>query len=148
MGVRLLPHQNSGMNFLAIDWGKSKIGLATGSDETHLASPFKTIRYKNREDLFAELKELIASEMIDAIVLGIPVSLEGARQMKSVFHSFEQELSRLALPVIIEDERLSTQQAKNLMREGLSHIEDDQIAAMVILQTYLDRLKRENESNV
>ncbi|HUT22360.1 MAG TPA: Holliday junction resolvase RuvX [Candidatus Bipolaricaulota bacterium] len=131
------------MQFLGIDYGKSKVGLALGDDITKLAFGFKTIKNKGFDELLNELKTIIKQEEIESAVLGKPVNLKGEDETPG-------ELARLfdALAEVIEvkwqDERFSTKQAESLAKEipekrDKVKLVDDKLAAMIILQAYLDK---------
>ena len=129
------------MNILALDWGKNKIGLALGDDVIKIASPIGVWRVdKGVDDFFVKLKSLINEEQIKKIIIGNPVSLSGLTEMKLELKSFGEAVSNLGVEVIFEDERMSTGQAIKQMRENGRHGDDDDLAAMAILQVYFDRL--------
>ena len=127
------------MNILGIDWGKSKIGLAIGSTEVRVASPFKVLKITDFENL---IKQIIDKENVELIVLGKPVSLSGETNLSQEFNKFVLELEKLNLKIILEDERLSTRSAQTLSRDfkKTKRANDDDIAASVILQSYLDKI--------
>jgi len=130
------------MNLLGIDWGKSKVGIALGSDETRIASPIEILTFKNVGDLKEQLGELINSENIDQLVLGKPISLSGESGVSEAYKKFVTLLEGFELPINFEDERLSTKYAASLKKEfnNKKKVGDDDVAAAAILQTYLDRL--------
>jgi putative Holliday junction resolvase len=127
------------MQYLGIDWGKSKIGLATGSDETRIASPFKLVKYQDIEELLTDLKEIIKTEQIDTLIIGKPVQITGKKKLTKDFLQFVEILKQLKVPIELEDERLSTKAAQQLMKGRKTKLSDDVVAAMLILQAYLDR---------
>ena len=127
--------------YLGVDWGAKKIGLAVGDDHTNVAVPWIIVK-----DL-AEVLQLIKKEAIDVIVVGEPKHLSGASDSKG-FEEFLTELKKKTkLPVELIDERLSTRMANSLgynkkmtvgqnkkVKQG-----DDAVAAMLILQSFLDK---------
>lgn len=124
--------------FLAIDYGEKKIGLATGDTDTKIASPFKIL--ENTAALFNDLKLICQSEKITKIVLGVPVGLKGVKsgQYKQVI-SFGDKLSKtLGFEVLQQDENLSSSYAQKLLLGTKSKGKDDAVAAMIVLQSYLD----------
>ncbi len=128
------------MNYLAIDWGKSKIGLATGNEEMKMASPFLIL--KNDKNLFIELEKIITDQDIEAVVIGRPISLAGGKIMSEEFNFFIEKFKDLKVEIILEDERLSTKMAQSMMHDfkKSDKANDDAVAACVILQNYLSRL--------
>lgn len=128
------------MKYLGIDHGDKRIGLATGDDDIFIASPFEIVEVSGDE--VAEICLLIREEGIEQIILGLPVSLHGgenaqARKVRKFGSALEKESG---LKVIYEDERMTSKQADALLREALPE-RRDAVAAMVILQSYLDRNK-------
>ncbi|MBI5076913.1 Holliday junction resolvase RuvX [Candidatus Falkowbacteria bacterium] len=130
------------MNYLGIDWGQKKIGLAIASGEMKIASPILTLSFHSFSEVVSKLKEIIEKEKIDVIVIGEPVSLSGGKKLAESYKSFVAELEGLGVKIEFEDERLSTRLAERLKREfrGAKKVSDDEIAAAAILQSYLDRL--------
>src|SRR3989339_1360203 len=118
------------MNYLGIDYGQSKIGLAKASSELPIATPLGVI--KNKSAIFEDLEIIIAEEGITQIVVGYPLSLSGkiGSQAKEV-DAFIKKLRPLSIPVAKQDERFSS---KSAVASG----DDDASAAALILQTYLD----------
>ncbi len=127
--------------YLGLDWGKKKIGLATGSDETKMASPFLILENK-RNTIFEKLKEIIAEENIDSIVIGKAYTLSGQENDSEEYTKFVERLEKLNIPIETEDERMSTKLANVLERDfgKVKKDQDDDLAATAILQTYLDKL--------
>ena len=125
------------MKYLCIDYGESKVGLALGDDETHLALPYKIIKNAGWEKLFQELRDIIRAENIEQVIVGLPLNTRGesSEQTQNV-RKFAAELSNQIEPEItMADEMFSSQAAKKL---GAGKRDDD-IAAMVTLQTYFDK---------
>lgn len=124
------------MPILGIDYGLKKIGLAIADSHGQLAVPLKTLLVNSPEDALAQLKEIIDSEQIDYLVMGVPVGNHDQAQ-EQLTRSFIKTLEQaVRVPVMVEDERLSTKAAQEL--QGSSH-DDDAVAAMLILQTHLDK---------
>ena len=130
------------MKYLGIDWGIKKIGLATGSDETKLASPFGILKIDKYEESLKELKTVVDNEKVDVCVLGNPLDLRSNENQSDLYKKFVMDLKNLDLTVELEDERMTTKLANNLERDfgKTKRDQDDDLAATVILQTYLDKL--------
>ncbi|MBU1131669.1 Holliday junction resolvase RuvX [Patescibacteria group bacterium] len=131
------------MNYLGIDWGKSKVGIAFGSDEMKIATPALTLSYHGQNEIIKKLKELIAKDNIEKLVVGKPMSLKGAEDFMKEFIDFQKALESFeGIEVAYEDERLTTKYASVLQRDfrGNNKVSDDEIAAMAILQGYFDKL--------
>jgi len=119
------------MIVLGVDYGTSKVGLAIGHTETKVATPLGVVK---PADLVMKIERLIETEGINLVVFGLPLSLSGeetasAKAVREFVFKIEPEISA---PIVFEDERMTTAQAK---RDG----HDDAVAAMYLLQSYLDR---------
>lgn len=116
---------------LGIDYGSSKIGLALADTETKLAVPFKVIETDNLKAIIQELAQ--DTEDLEKIVVGLPLGLSGLEtaQTKEVKKFIEELKKSSGLAVEEIDERLTTVAAKKAGG-------DDAVAAMYILQSYLD----------
>ncbi len=131
---------------LAIDLGTKNIGLAVSDPLGLTAQPLPTLRRSNRRADLAHLGELVEALAVERVLVGHPLHLKGyagARaQQAERFADRLQE--KLEVPVELFDERLTTVEAQRLLREaGATRAERrraaDQIAAQLILQTYLDK---------
>ncbi len=134
------------MNYLGIDWGEKRIGLALADGETKIATPFKVAAN------VAEVLKAAAEEEIDVVVLGKPSSITNNQLQitNEKYNKFIDELmSKVKVPVELVDERLSSKAADALIgtkkiyppkpRRRRAKASRDEIAAMLILQSYLDR---------
>ena len=132
---------------LGLDYGSRRIGVALSDALGIVAQPVKTIVYNNSDDLWPKLDAVRNSYSISAIVLGMPLNMDGSKSatLKDV-ESFGRELKkRYSIPVEYWDERLSSQAAEKTIRtlgKKPSRIKEqiDKMAAVWILQGYLDRL--------
>lgn len=123
------------MNYLGIDWGEVRIGLALADSETKIATPFKVAGN------LVEVLKVISEEGIDVVVVGEPVGIRnqelGIRNEK--YNNFLNELkSKIKIPVELVDERLSSKAADALPGDRKTKSSRDEIAAMIILQSWLD----------
>lgn len=128
------------MNYLGIDWGEKRIGLSLADGETKIATPFKTVGN------IAEIEKIAKSEEIDLIVVGAPYSISnppagGQFPISKKFKKFISDLkSKTSAQVEFEDERLSSKAADALAGTKKTKAGRDEIAAMIILQSYLDKM--------
>lgn len=124
------------MKYLGIDYGTKRIGLAIGDSETKIAVVFGTVA-----DI-AGIVAVVKKEEIDAVVLGAPYSLVSDKH--ALPENFQKFLTALkaAVPgkkIILEDERLSSKYADSLAGSSKTKAGRDEIAAVSILQNYLDK---------
>lgn len=122
------------MRYLGIDYGLRFVGLALGEDETRIASPYTTID-QTTGDFFAILKRVVEKEDIDAIVVGMP-----EREQAACTQNFIDRLRNVVVPPVYSwTEYLTSQEARRHTKAG-STADEHSIAAMLILQSYLDDL--------
>lgn len=133
------------MRALGIDFGLKRVGLAVSDRTGTLVSPYRTIERTTRDRLFDELTEIIVEEAIEAIVVGLPLSLDGEDTMTTrQARNFAQSLGRRTdVPIHMMDERLTSAQAEeelnaaNLRGKKRKMALDSQ-AAVVILRSWLE----------
>ena len=130
---------------MGLDVGDRRIGVALSDETATLASALTTLsRVGGRKDA-AAVAELARTHEVVAVVVGLPLNMNGSRgpQVEKVLGFVEGLRARLPVPVVLRDERLTTVEADERLREaGLGWKERkrvvDQVAAVVILQEYLD----------
>lgn len=141
------------MRIMGLDYGSKTVGVAI-SDALLLTAQGIEIVRREREDkhrqTLARLETLIKEYDVEKIVLGYPINMddtEGVRCKKTLI--FKELLEkRTGLEVILWDERLTTVTADEWMNEvGIKKRDDrkkyvDMLAAVLILQEYLDAIKK------
>lgn len=132
------------MVLLGFDFGMKRIGVAVGQTVTATARPLETLSAKAGVPDWQKLEKLIKAWQPDALVVGIPLNMDGTPQpLTAAANQFAESLKeRFQLPVHGIDERLSTKDAKErLFNEGgykaLQNGQVDQVAAQLILQNWL-----------
>lgn len=122
--------------YLGIDYGARRIGLAVGNDEAKIAQPLKTL--VTDKGYWDDLVAVIGEQEISELVVGLPRNLNGddTAQTREV-RFFAAELASLKLPIHLQDEAGTTDAAKQL--DG-AKTDLDALAAMIILQDYLESL--------
>jgi len=129
------------MRILAIDPGDRRIGLAVSDELLITAQGLPTFDKKKRGDFFGYVAELIAEREIGEIVVGDPVHLSGrvgesAEKARRLAADLQQ---RFDVDVVLWDERLSSEEAKRVLRGARADKGTvDKLAAIIILQSYLD----------
>ena len=136
------------MRILGLDYGSKTVGVAVSDALGLTAQGVEIIRRKSEKRLrqtLARLDALIEEYQVESIVLGFPKNMNntvGDRAEKSL--EFQRILEkRTGLPVVMWDERLTTVEAYQIMAETKVPRQDrkkyvDELAAMIILQGYLD----------
>jgi len=135
---------------LGLDVGERRIGVAVSDPDGTVAVPVTVVERKSEAEALGRIAALIRDHEVDRIVVGMPRSLDGSlgKQARAV-QSFAESLKNCTdLPVVDWDERLSTLHAERMMVEaGVKRRKRkgrlDSVAAAIILQGYLDRLRNE-----
>ena len=126
------------MNYLAVDFGTKNIGLAWAQEGVDVVLPFGII--KNLENGVDELADLIKTEKIDQVVIGLPLSLDGLETANTVrVREFAKKLKeKINAPIEFINEMFSSQMAD---RSGAGGVSRDEKSAMAILESYLEKIK-------
>jgi putative holliday junction resolvase len=138
---------------LAFDFGEKRIGVAVGEWTLRQAHPLLVIHGEANADRFAAIAALISEWQPTSLVVGLPVSLDGAAHaMTARATRFANQLrGRFSLPVAYADERLSSVEAEERLRESGSHAKSsgknakshkahlDALAAQIILEGYFEQ---------
>ncbi|MFH1404467.1 MAG: Holliday junction resolvase RuvX [Patescibacteria group bacterium] len=130
------------MRILGIDYGNKKIGLAFGDSNIKVAVPLDVIK-NSGDDVFKILQKQIIDDEIELIVVGVPLATNPNQksQQLDLTRSFIEQLKKIvSVPVEEEDESYTTSQSIHLQREGGTQAKEDALAAMLIVQAYLERI--------
>ena len=136
------------MRIMALDVGSRTIGIACSDALLMTAQGIETIRRTSLENDFNRLRELISEYEVHELVVGMPKNMNGTKgeRAEKTEEFVEKMKAIIDLPVTFWDERLSTVMAERQLiaadvsrkkRKGVI----DKMAAVVILQGYLDRLQ-------
>ena len=136
------------MRIMALDVGSRTIGIACSDALLMTAQGIETIRRTSLENDFNRLRELISEFEVHELVVGMPKNMNGTKgeRAEKTEEFVEKMKAVIDLPVTFWDERLSTVMAERQLiaadvsrkkRKGVI----DKMAAVVILQGYLDRLQ-------
>lgn len=125
------------MNLLGIDYGTKNIGLAKASTVVPVVLPFGIIENDDASLAIEKLTRIITEEKIDKVIAGLPFNLDGSENKNTgkIREFFEQLGRQNSAPVEFLTEVFSSQ-AGDRMGAGVSR---DEKAAMIILQSYLDK---------
>ena len=129
---------------LGLDFGRARIGVAISDELQMLAHPLETI--PANEEPASRVAEIVREKQVDHVVAGIPRQMNGqiGPAAAEVLEFVEKLRAILPCPVVTWDERLTTVAAHRALRDAGKKTRDtrgyvDQVAAQMILQTYLDR---------
>jgi putative holliday junction resolvase len=133
--------------WLGIDYGDVRIGLALSDELSLLAHPAATLA--NDCSALANIRELVVQKKITGILVGVPRNMNGtfgpsAEKAKKFGEELRKQLPEQRL--VFWDERLTTAEAQRLLHGAGKNIKSsrpvlDQVAAQILLQSYLDSLR-------
>lgn len=137
-----------GMQYLAIDPGKKRTGLAVGDDETSIVTPLGAVEHHTDAERLIGLRRIINEQQPDELIVGLPLNMDDSEgpAAKQARNLAEQLHDAVEKPVHLFDERLSSYAADQLMNQsGLTHAQKkarrDGLAAAAILRDFLESLK-------
>ncbi len=136
------------MRILGVDLGKRRVGLALSDPTGLLASALETLDGRDRDALVGQLRSRVRQLGVEQVVVGLPRRTDGSLGPEALAaRDFAERLARdLGVPVHLEDERLTTVQAQRSMIEAGARGRErreavDRVAAVLILQGFLDRCR-------
>ncbi|MEE2819926.1 MAG: Holliday junction resolvase RuvX [Planctomycetota bacterium] len=132
------------MNYLAVDLGDKRTGLAVGDDIVRIVQPITVLETPLGEQLIHEIQSVIAEHGIDCIVMGLPLNMDGSESQRSkLTQTFAEKLQEsIHIPIEFQDERLTSAAAEELLNQsGKTHKQKkklrDALAAAEILKDFL-----------
>ena len=134
------------MRYLAIDYGTKRTGLAICDPAETIASPLGVI--EGQKDLIETIVAIAGKEKVGAVVLGLPLNMDGTAgpQARRVVQFAEQLEKQLDIPVHFQDERLSSFGAEEKLaaaelarKKKKKHV--DAVAAAEILEAFIEQKK-------
>ena len=138
---------NTKSRVIGVDMGSKKVGISISDENRKIATPLKTIDYKNIEYLGNEIQKIVKDSGIDAIIFGNPLNMDGTKgsATQSIKDKMKLLSDKIDLPMFLWDERLSTVGAFNLSSQLDINVSKrvkniDKNAATFILQGVLDYL--------
>ncbi len=137
-----------GSRILGIDLGTKWVGLSIADWEVKIATGLDVIEYKSRAQFIERLQKIVQDEDIALIVMGLPLNMDGTEGKKAheARNIAEQIKKSMSVDLEFTDERLTTVQAIKELHQadgkiGKSRKKLNMMAAMIILQDYLDSLR-------
>ena len=128
---------------LGVDWGTQRIGMAVSDPLRRLARPLPTLSVTTPIDAVHGVIRTAREAGVREVLMGLPVHMNGeegvsAQKARRLGEALEKE----GFSVVYHDERLSSEEARDVLRQQGDHRPDkarlDQMAAVVLLQNYLD----------
>jgi|SRR3989344_2312675 len=130
------------MRYLGIDYGTKRVGIAVSDESASFALPDRVLPRTSR--LVETIKLLCSDKKVGAIVLGESKNFKGEdNPIMSMIRDFKKELeTEIGLPVHLEPEFLTSAEAERIQGKTKMH---DASAAALILQSFLDKLRNNND---
>jgi|SRR6516225_5687154 putative Holliday junction resolvase len=135
------------MRILALDHGTKRIGIALSDELKLIAQPIEFAPAEPFSEFLVRLKELLSQKEVELILVGMPRNMNGSYGPAALkVEEFVATLrSAITIPIKTWDERLTSAQANRYLIEGNMRREKrkekvDQMAAAILLQSYLDSL--------
>lgn len=135
------------MRYLGLDLGTKTLGVAISDPLGLIANDLTVLRHNEEYDkLVEEVKKIVTEKKVEAVVLGLPKNMNNTiGERAQITLDFKEKLENaIHLPVHMQDERLTTRQAENLLIKNDTSRKKrkkviDKVAATIILQSYLER---------
>jgi len=139
---------------LGLDVGERRVGVAVSDPMGSVARPVQTLVRGSREEDFAALTAIVTQHGVELVVVGRPLCEDGTEgpQARRIARYARAMAACLPVRVVSWDERFTTVEAEEILREGRTRKQRqraratgqvDAVAAAVILQSYLDSLRCE-----
>ncbi|MEW6776333.1 MAG: Holliday junction resolvase RuvX [Bdellovibrionota bacterium] len=135
------------MRILAVDWGEKRVGLAVSDESGRFALPRGFALRRSDREAIGKIVDLARQEGAETILLGLPLKMQGgegdaAGRVRKLSTILEKASG---LPVVLRDERLTTQEARERLRAAGVKPRDipekiDETAAVILLEDYFSEL--------
>ena len=143
------PSLTAKSRILAVDFGDARTGLAATDWTGSIAVPLPRIDSRDQQEVIRQLLELIAERESEAVVVGLPLTLDGSvgERAQSTQQLVDKLRAATTRPVATIDESHTTDEAHERLKQGGMKAKKrkdhaDSIAALVILERYRDFLRR------
>ena len=130
---------------MGLDVGQKTIGIALSDELGLTAQPYQTLRRKGEAGDLRAIRKIVDEQGVSAVIVGLPKNMDGTigGQARRVMAFAEKIEAAFDLPVVRQDERLSTVAAERILIQGdvsraKRRKQVDKLAAAIILQSYLD----------
>ena len=142
---------------LCLDVGDRTLGIAISDSSHTIAQGVHSLRFSSSspKEKVAYIKKMISSHRVGKIVIGIPFDLRGregeqAKKTREFARLLKEEVN---IPIVFADERFTSLAAERFLREGGVNLRKrrkikDKVAATILLQDYLDSLRREKNKQL
>ena len=136
------------MRIMGLDVGTKRIGVAVSDESCILAQGRETVERTSDSQAVARIAEIAAQEGVGEVIVGLPIGMDGkiGKSAEKCIKFADMVSGSMGLPVKMWDERYSTKEAESVMIMASVRREKrrkviDKMAAQLILQSYLDSLR-------
>lgn len=146
---------NKPLTLIGFDFGTKSIGVAIGQTLTRSARPLLSLKAQNGIPNWKQIAQIIAEWGADALVVGIPLNMDGTQQSitKQAQHFAKTLREKFGLTVHLVDERLTTVAARAELfakggKDALKKSRVDAVAAQLILEDWMlqkDEIEERNK---
>jgi putative Holliday junction resolvase len=143
---QVISKQREG-NIIAFDFGQRRIGVAIGNNVSKTAQALITIESATNNQKFEAIQKIMEEWMPVSIVVGVPFNVDGSEhKVTNLSKKFAKQLEeKYSLPTHLIDERYTSIEASHELKDKKIDVKKkklliDQIAAKIILQSYLDQI--------
>ena len=127
---------------MAIDDGRKRVGIALTDESGQIAFPHKTI---DKNSAMKTILSIVKEKEVKSIVIGLPFNVNGSKgfRCEETIRFAKAVKKRIGIPIVGVDERYSTEEAKELLKEypGKRAFELDAIEAFIILKRFINNEK-------
>lgn len=134
-------------NIIGFDFGQRRIGVAIGNNISKTAQPLITIESTTNNQTFEAIQKIMEEWRPVSIVVGVPFNVDGSEhKVTNLSKKFAKQLEqKYLLPTHLIDERYTSIEANHELKDKKMDLKKkklliDQIAAKIILQSYLDQI--------
>jgi putative holliday junction resolvase len=134
---------------VGVDVGEVRVGLAISDSDKKIAFPLAVVQRVDNSYGFNKIAKLLSGRDVDGFVVGLPVRTDGTLgdQADKVLVYIDEMKKYFRLQVVTWDERFSTAMAERYLKDSSMSAKNqkrvvDEIAAQIILQSYLDSLEK------
>lgn len=136
---------------MAIDYGTKSIGIAISDELGLTVRPLTRIRRDRGKSVSGAICSLVTENEVGTLVVGLPLNMDGtsgeaARRVEKFVVGLQ---NRLAIPIVMVDERLTSYEADQYLRDrsiNERRARSDEFAAAILLQDYLDQEERRRKA--
>lgn len=145
------------MRVMALDYGTRAIGVAISDELKLTVRPLTTLRRErqSRASIVERVTTLVTEQEVETLVVGLPLRMDGTvgDAAERVLRFIRELQGKLQIPVVPYDERLTSREADEILRERGADARErrarsDEIAAAIILQDYLNDQARSDETEI